>query len=248
MKLQDIFNQLTAGEFSQLSIGGQDQGVINEANYATVVAHVNLALASLYRRFHLKEGRIKLALQPGLQAYQLKSDFAVSSRRSREPVRYILDSVADPFHDDIIKVQQVLTDRDLELPLNDAADALSCMTPRLNTLTVPKAIAVQGADTPTWLRTNNLTVVYRAAHPAITIGIGLFDPNRVDIELPYSHLEALLFFVASRVNNPVGMSNEFHAGNNYAAKYESACRELEALNLEQDQGGTNTRAQQKGFV
>jgi len=32
MKLQEVFEHLSSGEFSQLSIGGEDMGVINEAN------------------------------------------------------------------------------------------------------------------------------------------------------------------------------------------------------------------------
>lgn len=248
MKLNEIFEQLMAGEFSQLSLGGQEQGVINEANYDKVVAHINLGLASLYRRFHLKEGRITLALQPNILTYPLKSDYAVANRRSHQPLRYIMDTQLAPFKDDITKVTKVLTGRELELPLNDVADELSCFTPTMTTLVVPKAVVDQGADTPSWLRTDTLTVVYRAAHPAITVGMGLFDPNRVEVELPPSHLEALLWFVASRVNNPVGMGNEFNAGNTYAAKYERACQELEALGLDQDQIAHNTRAQQKGFV
>ena len=53
MKLKEVFDQLTYGELSQLSIGGQAQGEITEENYARVVAHVNLGLSAIYKRFHL---------------------------------------------------------------------------------------------------------------------------------------------------------------------------------------------------
>ncbi len=66
--------------------------------------------------------------------------------------------------------------------------------------------------------------------------------------MPYSHLEPLLYYVASRINNPIGMANEFHAGNSYAAKYEKSCQELEMVNLRVDQGSQNTKLRQKGFV
>jgi hypothetical protein len=48
-----------------------------------------------------------------------------------------------------------------------------------------------------------------------------------EVNLPVTHLEPLLYFVASRIMNPVGASGEFHEGNNYAAKYEQACQQLE---------------------
>ena len=68
------------------------------------------------------------------------------------------------------------------------------------------------------------------------------------MELPDAYLEALLYFVASRINNPIGMTNEFHAGNSYAAKYEQECARLEMLNLEVDQGYQNTRLRAGGWV
>jgi hypothetical protein len=57
-----------------------------------------------------------------------------------------------------------------------------------------------------------------------------------------------LYFVASRVHNPIGMTNEFHAGNSYAAKYEQACMLLDMKNLQVDQGSENTKLRDRGFV
>lgn len=248
MKLQDIFDQLTAGEFSQLSIGGEDAGVINENNFKRVVTHINLGLTSLYRRFALKEGRVVLALQPGQYTYPITSDYAVSNRRSRQPVRTLLDSLAVPFHDDIHKIERVLTDGNRELALNDATNPLACMTPNMTTLVVPQVVVEPTFDTPDWLKTVNLTLVYRANHPIIDVPLGLFDPNRVNIELPMSHLEALLYFVAARAQAPVGLSNEFNAATRYAQKFESACSELQAMNVNVDQITHNHKLHQKGFV
>lgn len=248
MKLQDIFDQLTAGEFSQLSIGGEDAGVINPNNYKRVLAHINLGLTALYRRFTLKEGRIVLNLQPGLSTYMLNSDYAEMNRRSRQPLRYIQDSLAVPFKDDILKVEKVLTGGGFELGLNDEGDPLACFTPNMTTLVVPDFLPNPTSETPKWLQTTYLTVVYRANHSIIEVTPGLFDPSRVTIELPYSYLEALLLFVASRVQSPVGLSNEFNAATRYAQLYEAACAELEAKNLRVDHVAANYRLHQKGFV
>jgi hypothetical protein len=237
MKLQEIFDQLGSGEFSQMSIGAQPAGVINEGNHGKIVNHVNLALTALFTRFNLKEGRLELALQDGQSLYKLHSSFAVNGRRTQEPVRYIIDTADERFEDDIIKVEKVLDDDEAEIPLNDASNKYSVTTPSTLTLRVPSILETQG-----------LTVVYRAAHPKIVMGLGYFDPTRVDVELPDTHLTALLFFVASRVNNPIGMTNEFHAGNSYYAKYEAACQDLEGKGLQVDLGQTNTRAQRNGWV
>lgn len=248
MKLQDIFSQLSTGEFSQLAIGGQDSGVVNDKNYKQIINHINLGLATLYRRFHLKENRLTLQLQPNQTVYQLQSKFAVNNRRSRETVRTIIDTAAEPFNDDIIKIKKVLTDAGEEVVLNDQENHYSFMTPSMNILSVPKGVTGTDPDLPDWLKTNTLTVVYQANHPLVTIPLGLFDPNRTEMELPYSHLDALLYFIASRVHNPVGMTNEFHAGNNYNAKFEAACAELEMMNLRVDQGSQVNRMRRGGWA
>lgn len=238
MKLSEIFNQLTYGELSQIHLGGADTGVIDEANYPKILAHINLGLTALHTRFPLKEGRLKLQTRPGMVTYPLNSRFAVCNTRSREVIRTIQDTASDSFKDDIHKVERVYQNTQ-ELGLNDEANPLSCFTPSAHVLRVPTEVAEEGAL---------LQVVYRANHVPIAVGLGLFDPARVEVDLPYSHLEPLLYFVASRVNNPMGMANEFHAGNSYSAKYEAACQQLELQNLRVDQGAQNTRLERSGWV
>ena len=248
MKLTEVFAQLTYGELSQLNIGGAEQGEINEDNYDAILAHINLGLTALYRRFPLKEGRLKLSLVPGRMTYPLTIAYAVNNSRSKEPVRFIVDLPTEKFIGDVLKVEQVRTSTGYELALNDGSDMFSVFTPSASVLRVPEAIVSQSANLPDQLRTSTLEVVYRANHPILSQETPRFNVETCELELPYSHLEALLFFVASRVNNPIGMVNEFNAGNNYAAKYEQACMALEEANLRVDQGAQFDKLHTKGFV
>lgn len=248
MKLAEIFNQLAFGELSQISMGGEPAGQINENNYSNVLAHINLGMTALYKRFHLKEGRITLVLQPGRTTYPLTAAYAVANKKSSMPIRYIADTDDTPFKDDIHKIESVFTDSGVELNLNDSADMYSVRTPSASTLCVPSIIVVPDAQTSDVLKTKQLNIVYRANHPMIVQGIGLFDPTRIEVDLPYSHLEPLLLYVASRVNNPIGMANEFHAGSSYAAKYEQSCQQLEIINLRVDQGSQRNRLMANGWV
>ena len=207
------------------------------ANWSRVLGHVNLGLTALYKRFNLKTGELLLRMHEDIAVYRLHSAFAVNARRSTEPVRYIIDSPDARFEDDIIKVERVVGSEYGELALNDAADDMSVTTPSALKLKVPDDLALQ-----------DLTVSYRANHPKIVVPVGFFDPARVEVELPETHLEPLLYYVASRVHNPIGMTNEFHAGNSYFVKYEAACQELEGKGLQVDQGQTNTRAERGGWV
>jgi hypothetical protein len=222
MNLQEVFNHLTGSEFSQLSIGGAAAGVIDSTNYSKVVGHINLGLSQLFTRFNLKERRLKFPVQTDSDTYQLQIE-------------------------DLLKIERVLTDGDVDMALNQASDTYSCFTPSLNTLRVPQVMLTK-VDIPDDLVTDNLTVVYRANHPVLVVPSGEYDPALVELELPRSHLIPLLYFVASRVHNPAGMTNEFHTGNSYYAKYEAACQELEAKGIQVDFGDCNTRLERGGWV
>lgn len=221
MKLVEIFSQLTYGELSNVSLGGVDLGEINESNYDRVLSHINLGLTALYKRFPLKEDRLVVPLEQGKFTYPLVGD--------------------------IHKVERVYTEAGYEFSLNDEASRYSITTPSASVLRVPPEIVANGADLESWLKTTSLEVVYRANHPII-VQNGSFNAETYEVELPYSHLEPLLLFVASRVNNPIGMTNEFHAGNSYAAKYEQACQQLEQFNLRVDQGSQPDRIRRNGWV
>lgn len=248
MKLQEIFDLLSGSELSLISVGGNEQAIIDENNHDKLVAFVNLGLLSLYRRFNLKQGRLVLALLPDQDRYKLTSEFALSTRKSRSPVRYILDSLTDPFKDDLLKVEVVKTDGGQELVLNDQLDPMSVLTPSTTILQVPMDIVNQAAGLHDWLRTSKLHITYRAKHPDIKIPLGYFDPSRVNLELPDAYVEALLYFIAARAHTPRGLQEEGRVGNQYLSLYEAECQRLEFENLAIDQGTANTRLHRAGWV
>lgn len=223
MKLAEVFQQLAYGELSQLFIGENNAGEIQENKFPIVLASVNLGLTALHKRFNLREGRIYFPLTTEGNVYQLTVT-------------------------DLHKIERIETKEGTDLPLNDGNHPLSCFTPKLNTVRVPWDIINKASNLPEKYITDELLVIYRANHPKITEVNGLIDPEVLEVDLPYSHLEALLYFVASRIHNPIGMVNEFNAGNNWAAKYEMECQRLEQLNLEVDEANENTRLINNGWV
>lgn len=223
MKLQEVFDQLSGGEFSQISIGGQDAGVINEANYQRVLNHINLGLTSLYTRFNLKERRLSIPLQAESDTYRLDVD-------------------------DILKIEKILVDSGEELELNHEGNVYSCFTPSLNTVRVPQIILVPDSTVPEALHTDGITVVYRANHPKVALRFGYMNITTKTIELPSSHLSALLYFVASRVHTPMSLDAASNAAMNWYGKYEAACVELEGKGVQVNVDNTNYRLQRNGWV
>ena len=237
MKLMEVFNQLTTGEFSQLCIGGAAEGEITEANYGKVVRHINLGLTDLYKRFFLKEGRVTLNIIPGRYVYPIHSAYAVNNTKSKEVDRFVVDSPTEKFQDDILKIEYVFGANGEAYSLNDVTDPYSITTTSLTVLRLPQMPL-----------TTSLTVVYRAKHFHIDTDAGSFNPETLELELPNSHLDALLLYVASRAHTPGGMVNEFSAGNNYASKYEMACQQLELNNFRIEQNTSNHRLIDNGWV
>lgn len=80
-----------------------------------------------------------------------------------------------------------------------------------------------------------LSVFYRAGATKLKKieDDGLYDPERILIDLPRSYLDALCFYIASRKFNAniQGVGQQFHDGNNYYQKYIAACTLLETQGI-----------------
>ena len=245
MTLKEIFDHLTYGELSQLNLGGDLESDIPEERQIQVISSINLGLTDLHKRFRLKEKEVRVQLVEGQRHYWLQDSFAVSS-----PVagpKYLLDSIADPFDArGLVKIERIYTEDYREMPLNvgdlEYASELTpyIKTPTANSIWVSPELPLQV-----------LTVVYRAKPEWIERPAGYFDPSQVEVDLPDTHLEALLFFIASRALNPIGMggggNNAMHEGNNYAAKYEAVCAQLEMGGYEVRDSSNNYRLYRAGW-
>jgi len=242
MLLSDLFNQLTYGELSQIKLGGAGASGITKENQLQMLGHVNSGLTELHTRFNLKEGTLKIVLDPTLDTYVLSKRYASSNRESRQPIKYIQDSSMAPFEDTVLKIERVFDDEGKELELNTGNQRINPLsrairTPTLNTLVVPPALV-----------SSFLTVIYRANHPRIVKEDNSFDPTEVEIDLAPQYENPLLLYIASRVFNPIGLNQEFHDGNNYWAKFEAACAQIGNKGLELNQTQEVDRVERNGWA
>lgn len=250
MKLSDVFDQLTSGEMSQVFLGGKETGSISEENQPQVGNHVLLGLTALYKRFNLKQSQIVIKLTPGKYEYPLLQKYAVNDRFSKIPVasRHILDTPEKLFSGDLIKIAKIDTEDGCTLALSQEWDKYSIMLPQMDSIRVPRDIVDSSSDLPDYLKTDTLTVTYQANHPNYNGRGGGYDPEMVMIELPDTHLQALLYYVASRVNNPIGMGAEFNAGNNWFSRYELECKMLENNGNYIDNASQHNRIRRNGWA
>ena len=250
MQLDDIYDQLAYGELRQLVIGSgaidaTEIGVPKEA-YQRLLPLVKSGLTELHKRFLLREQEFTLELQTGKVSYNLTYDYAQSNLKSTESPKYINDS-GEAYEDNLMRVERVYGTYKAEeylLPLNQLSNPEALRTPRYNTLVIPS-----DEEKALWLKeTTQLRVVFRADHPSIRDITANANPGRTTIYLPSTYLEALTFYIASRITNPQGSAGEFHDGNNYAMKFEAAVAQLKNTNYDLDEDSDHEKLTFRGFV
>ncbi len=239
MTVDDVFKALQYGELSQLHIGEvQCCDGIPECHRPKIINHIQLGLDALYRRFRLRENRVTLQLIDCQRSYYIHEDFLVTPENMEDRTHYI-KGASGYFDNSLIKIERIENHLGEDLPLNEHSNICSFRTPHYNNLVVPENIKD--------LTKKFVTVIYRAGHPRIDEVMGTVTPDRVELLLPPTHMEALLFFVGSRIHNPTGIGQEFNAGSIYYAKYENACNELLSQNFEIDDLDTNDKIICRGF-
>ena len=235
MLLIDLFDQLAYGELAKISLGGDPTIGILEKDYANIISHINLGLTELYKRFPLKKDEIAIQLEDDMQTYMLHSDYALSNTASAKPVKYLIDSEESPFTDTVLKIEQVIDEDGGVLYLDDINQTWSVYSPSYNTIQVPYASSELA-----------VTVTYRADHERIpAIGV---DVNTYDVPIPLSHLEPLLYYIASRIHTTLPTLDGISKGNDYLAKFEAACKKIEDLSLTNKANPSNHKLHNRGFV
>jgi hypothetical protein len=221
MTLLDIFKDLTYGELKGLAIGNLDPED-NESQpdpkvYTQIISHLNRGLTKIFTRFFLSSQEIYIEQVESISEYFLDSRYAQSNTGSTEPTKYIADSVAHPFLDDVLKVEQVYDEAGCLLFLNDPTEELSLYSPTARSIQIP------------WPNEfNTVAVQYRASHPRVSWDIGT-DADLVEVKVPEALYLALLYFIAARATPlPVGQDS----ATNFMQLYEMECKTVETYGMQ----------------
>lgn len=214
MRLDELLLHLCEGEFANISLGVVIDDAPKMEHYTSVLRLIEVGLLELHKRFPLRKREVFIQQYDHIQNYVLHSKYAATNTASTEPYKYIEDTVYNQFLDhDFIQIEELYNEDGQPIALNDRSQQYSMYTSAFNTIQVPYPESA-----------NNFIVIYRAGHPAIDKKA---HPSDIDIALPYSHLEALLFYVAGRklsATNP-------EESQMYLAKFEMSCAKLIELNL-----------------
>lgn len=235
MKLGDVFKRLSYGPLSNLAISNEGDGTIIAGKKPAIIQHLNDALLRLHSRFVLSEKEVIIEQREVTTNYLINVKNAVSNLDS-DPANpaYVIDTEADPYKNDLIKVMGVYDSTTTQLPLNNDTNQRSVFTPQPNVLQVPEPI--EGEP---------LYVIYQATH----VPIAANAVDTVEINIPLVLEDALLAYIAYLVFD--GMNGQDHTlkAQEYLNKYDTLCGEV----IEQDLVSTslsftNTKFDDRGFV
>ena len=233
MYLSEIFEQLTQGELSSLYMGKVDENGIQICDYPKIVPHINLAITELHKRFLLKWDEVVVQQYDEINIYYLQKKYAVTDD-TEAPTKYIVDSVYQPFKDNVLRIEKIIDELGRELFVNDSEEYWSVHTLSYDSIQVPYPE-----------KENQMIITYRA--DADKILIPDLDPKTTVISIPGYLVEALLLYVAARVFSNVN-TDGVNEGNTYMAKFEKSILTAQTLGLNNEDNTMNTKLDAAGWV
>lgn len=245
--MKEVVNLLCESELVNLAFVDLDTKELNTAKLPSLVRSINLGALELHKRFNLKEGTLVLNVQPGQNLYFLRQEFQEGAKaRPSIPVQYISALPGKFFTVGLLKVEKVLDSKGYEYKLNEEDSCLSVYTPQADVIEIPDNLLKYMADS----NITQLTVKFRKAPVQHLICEDFADDwSCKQIDLPYTHLQALVYFVAKRSHNSVGFTeNSTRERIDYNSLFEQECANLDALNLRVDRQGGDDRLRRGGWV
>lgn len=234
MNILQIFERLSYGELSNLSLANDGNGSIRDEDHARIIMYINEGLLKLYTRFVLSEKDLLLETVSHITNYHLLSKYAESKWDPEEvPYPYIKDLGREPFTEDVIKILSVHNTYGIRLPLNDGENPYSLFTPQKNVLQVPHP--TDGGA---------LSVQYQAKHP-------ILDASNLDaeIELQDELIGALTAHVGYKVYLNMNTAETAEKAKDHLAIYEATCLEAEDRDVTNTSNVTsNTKFRMRGWV
>jgi len=173
-------------------------------------------------------------LDPSISIYKLLTDFAVNGTTGNEAVKYIIDTVAEPFENTLLQIDKVVDENGDKLFLRENTEETSLFTPSFNKLQVPNP------------GTTVIGVTYRANHTKLpTANI---TPEDVELEIPESLLEPLLYYIASRAYMGTPPTDGVDRSAQYFGRYQASILRIKENGLIEADETENQRIGINGWV
>ena len=235
MLIRELFRTLSFEELSSHSIGSDGAGSIEESKIPRMIELVNTSLLELYTQFCLKESELVIQTIEWKNSYELRVEHALT--HPSESIKFILDSVRNPYEGDLIKVISVVNEAGKTMPLNDIENCASVFTPKYN------VVQINHHDCP-----QIFSVVYQAEHPKLVSDIGS-DVMDQWVDIPPALEEALRIAIATKIYSAMSGQDISNKLQLLQSRYEYLCHRADSQNLIGDSyTSTNLKLHKRGYV
>jgi len=232
MVLQELFDELATGEFSNLAIGNSINGSIEPDAYKKVITQINGGLREIYKRFLLRQKTLLIARPLGTTEHFL--------RDANTAITVSVEAEGEtPTVADLCRVIDVYDPLEETLVyLNDPNQPLSVFTKGHDHIIIKDPLPV------------NLGVVYQAYYPRIVL-TETFNPEEYVLYYPEYISYALKCYVASELftgKTSKATEGEAQIYNTFHGKFEKACRLIEDKGFAEDVTIENSKFVDGGWV
>ena len=233
MLLSEMLEYLTHSELSNHFISGDDEEGIRERDYPKIIANINLAMIDMHKKLPILMKQVNIQMFQHIGDYILDKKYSVVNADPSVTYRYISDSVYYPFENDVVRITRVVSEDDVEYPLNVNNNVYSLFTPSYNRIQVPYP-----------LNENIIGVEYQAF--PVKIPMTITDTTTYEVDFPEILMEPLISYLNYKMYANVG-SDKPEQGI-YLAKYEREVKNLLDLGVFNFETNQNLRLENNGWV
>lgn len=221
MDVRELFERLSFGELSALSIGSEGAGTIPAEKQSRVLSCANTVLTDLHSRFYHKQGLVTVQLDASITKYQLKAVNAQTNVTvGNTAPRYIKDTASEPFTGNLIRIVSASL-----VPLTEA---------QLQTLGLTETEMSWKIVSHDTLRVTNpltgamLLVEYQENHPKLSL-----SPVVLTQEISLSPVleEALVVKIAAMIYAGMDGEAQLIKARELKVRYEEICQMTKAETL-----------------
>lgn len=231
MTLDDFIDNMCNTSISNLFIGIEGQVELHPTRRKKLIAHMNMGLRLIHSKFALRRKELIIIARENISLYRLSKEHSMQCGTSA--LKYIEDTLCDPFEGDLIRVLEVWNEIGMQFSLNEKGVFGSVRVPVYDTIQLTHPQEGQA-----------YSVIYQAASPVMNDT----DDGCKEFQLPPILYEALESYVAAKLFKDIGGE-----GNSVRAQENMAIYEARMMDLElNDLGSTsqieeNTKGDRYGF-
>lgn len=233
MKLSEFFQNIALGELASSPYVQLNGFALDKEQLPRVIHSLNQALEYFYSNFPLKISQVIIERKVGISRYYLDADYAYSN--PEQHIKYIVDTLENPFQNDVLHILSVKNTDGYEYPLNDSMAFNKIMTPEYNCISVDD-----------YVKASHLVITYMAGHPKIPLTEPIDSNYR--IQIPSSYRTALQTYVACLLFHNLG-GDKVGVSNALFGKFRTLTEELKAQGIGTvTQTGSNIKPLLRGWI